>query len=360
MGKDYYKVLGVNKDASADDIKKAYRKMALKWHPDKNPDKPELSKQKFTEIGEAYDVLSDKDKRAIFDQYGEEGLKGGIPMDTDTGAGAGPGGAQFHGFPGGFHFTSANADDIFARFFGGMGGGRGGKRGGPMGMGGLFSSMHGMGGGMDEGDDDMGGFASAFGGGRGGPSGGGKRKDAPIQQPLKLSLDELYTGVTKRLKISRMKYDETKNVQYKEEKVLEIQVKPGWKPGTRITFEAHGDEHPNRVAADMVFVVEEKPHDRFTRKGNNLHCVQVVTLTEALCGKRFVVKGMDGQDVAVDCSNDVIAPNFKKIIKNKGMPVQNKAGQFGDLVIDFTVVFPKAPLTPAQKEKIQSAQLTYG
>lgn len=92
MGKDYYKILGIAKNASEDDIKKAYRKLALKYHPDKN--KSSGAEEKFKEIAEAYEVLSDKKKRDIYDQVGEEGLKGGVP-------GGGSGGSGPTGAPGG-------------------------------------------------------------------------------------------------------------------------------------------------------------------------------------------------------------------------------------------------------------------
>merc|ERR1712198_729133 len=82
MGKDYYKVLGVDKSADADTLKKAYRKLALKYHPDKNKDPG--AEEKFKEISEAYEVLSDKEKRSTYDQYGEEGLKGGIPSSGSS------------------------------------------------------------------------------------------------------------------------------------------------------------------------------------------------------------------------------------------------------------------------------------
>lgn len=124
MGKDYYKILGIAKGASDDEIKKAYRKMALKFHPDKN--KEPGAENKFKEVAEAYDVLSDAKKKEIYDKYGEEGLKAdGMP-------GGPPGGA--HG-PGGFHYTfQGDPMRMFAQAFGGgnmftdfgMGGGGGG------------------------------------------------------------------------------------------------------------------------------------------------------------------------------------------------------------------------------------------
>lgn len=103
---DYYDVLGVPKNSSDQDIKKAYRKLALKWHPDKNPENKQQAEENFKEISEAYDVLSDPEKRQVYDRYGKEGLTGG--------AGGGPGRGGFSGFHG-FHFR--DPDEIFRDFF---------------------------------------------------------------------------------------------------------------------------------------------------------------------------------------------------------------------------------------------------
>lgn len=134
MGKDYYAVLNVKKGATEDELRKAYRKLALKWHPDKNPNDPDGAQKKFQEIGEAYEVLSDKKKREIYDMYGEEGLKGqpaegpegGMPGGMGGmpgGMGGMPGGFSFStsssGFPsGGFTFHSTDPSKIFEQFFG--------------------------------------------------------------------------------------------------------------------------------------------------------------------------------------------------------------------------------------------------
>ena len=110
MGKDYYQILGVGKGASDDEIKKAYRKEALKWHPDRNQDKKELAEKKFKEVAEAYEVLSDKQKRQIYDQFGEEGLKG------SSGMGGGAEGANPFG-GGTYRFSSSmpgGAENIFS------------------------------------------------------------------------------------------------------------------------------------------------------------------------------------------------------------------------------------------------------
>lgn len=104
---DYYEVLGVQRHASAEDIKKAYRKLALKWHPDKNPENKEEAERKFKQVAEAYEVLSDAKKRDIYDKYGKEGLNGGS------------GGGSHFDSPFEFGFTFRNPDDVFREFFGG-------------------------------------------------------------------------------------------------------------------------------------------------------------------------------------------------------------------------------------------------
>ncbi|NXN69130.1 DNJB2 protein, partial [Himantopus himantopus] len=105
---DYYEALGVSRNATAEDIKKAYRKAALKWHPDKNPDNKEYAEQRFKEIAEAYEVLSDKQKRDVYDRYGKDGLMG-----------AGPGGSRADAGAPEFTFTFRSAHDVFREFFGG-------------------------------------------------------------------------------------------------------------------------------------------------------------------------------------------------------------------------------------------------
>ncbi|KAI8137203.1 DnaJ domain-containing protein, partial [Fennellomyces sp. T-0311] len=284
MGKDYYAILGVSKDADEDTIKKAYRKQALKWHPDRNKDKPEEAKQKFQEVGEAFEVLSDKQKRTIYDQYGEEGLKGGPPPPSGGGAGGFPGGAGFGGFPGaggggrtytfnmggggpggGFKpFHPSDADDIFKHFFASMGGGGG--------MGG----MGGMGGGMHDDDDMMGGgMPGGFSFGGGGMPRGQRRAAQPqkppaIKRPLPISLEDLYKGCTKRLKVTRKIRDGATGRPMNTDKILTINVKPGWKAGTKIRFPGEGDELENGQTQDIEFIVEEKPHPTFKREGDNL------------------------------------------------------------------------------------------
>ncbi|XP_058000137.1 uncharacterized protein LOC110634812 isoform X2 [Hevea brasiliensis] len=193
MGVDYYKILQVDRNAKDDDLKKAYRKLAMKWHPDKNPKNKKEAEAKFKQISEAYDVLSDPQKRAVYDQYGEEGLKGQVPP---------PPGAAGFGAEGGsttFRFNPRSADDIFSEIFGfsspfgGMGDMGGGSR----------ASTSGFPRGMF-GEDIFSSFRSAA-----GESSNIPRKGAAIERTLPCSLEDLYKGTTKKMKISRDVTDPT-------------------------------------------------------------------------------------------------------------------------------------------------------
>lgn len=368
MGTDYYKLLGVDRNASEDEIKKAYKKMALKWHPDRNAGSEEASK-KFKEISEAFEVLSDKNKRAIYDQFGEEGLKGGGPAPGASGPGGFPGFSSFGG-PGGTTFTFTSGPGGFSS------GGRGGFS--PTDPNKIFESIFGMGGlgGMGgfpgmrstmfshgDDDDDMGGFFSSSGGMPGGmPNGssrGGRRPASPapsagpseITRPLKVSLEDLYNGATKRLKVGRKLLNGST-----EDKVLEIQVYPGWKSGTKIRFPKAGNEQPHGEAQDLVFVVEEKPHDRFKREGNDLIANVQIPLVDALTGGsgKKVIEHLDGRKLQIPVPGGIVKPGMTTTISGEGMPIRKEGStkKKGDMIVKWDVVFPTS-LTPAQKEGIR-------
>lgn len=363
MGKDYYEVLGVPRSADDSQLKKAYHKLAQKWHPDKNPTKVAEANEKFKEISEAYDVLSDPEKRKIYDQVGEEGLKGG----------AGPGGPGGGG--GAYHFDADMADQIFRQFFGGGGGMPGGgtfafSSGGPGGarmftsggLGGRMGGMGGMPGGMGGGlfdlfgggfggmghDDTMGGFGQDQGAGFGG---GGSRGPRQVEVPITLGLEDLYRGVNKKLKITKQVLDGAFGKTMHVQEILEVAVKPGWKEGTKVTFQGRGDEHPGRSPDDIVFVIKEQRHPRFERRGNDLVTTVQLPLATALTGGQVQIDGIDGRKLALNLT-EVVAPGTVKVMKGEGMPVSKSPGSRGDLQVKLDVVFPR-DLTAAQKQKLR-------
>lgn len=343
MAKDYYSILGVSRSASDEEIKKGYRKMSLRWHPDKNPDNRESAEEKFKEIAEAYEVLSDKQKRSIYDQLGEEGLKGGPP----PGPSAGPG--QPHSFSFNFGGDSGSSgfrgfhprdpNDIFAQFFGGGGN--------------PFASMF-AGAPMEEEAENQG--SNPFGafGRRAKSASGGPSKPPPIVNKLNLSLEELFSGAEKKLRITRKRKND-RGEYVDTPKIVEIQVKPGWKAGTKITFEREGDERPGEVPADIVFEIAEQKHARFQRKGDDLVYQAQISLGQALTGVSTSVQGLDGKAIAIQ-SSEVVSPSTVKLLRGKGMPISKRPGAFGDLRVEFQIQFPKT-LTEMQKTKIREAQI---
>ncbi|XP_031395384.1 dnaJ homolog subfamily B member 13-like [Punica granatum] len=338
MGVDYYKVLQVDRNATDEDLKKAYRKLAMKWHPDKNPNNKKEAEAKFKQISEAYDVLSDPQKRAVYDQYGEEGLKGQVPPPGAGGPGVGATFFQTGDGPNVFRFNPRDANDIFAEFFGssspfgGMGGG-GSMRGGvTRSFGGMF------------GDDIFGSF------GEGRPMSQGLRKAPPVENTLPCSLEELYKGTTKKLKITREIADASGKTMPVEE-FLAIDVKPGWKKGTKLTFPEKGSEQPGRIAADLIFIIDEKPHKTFTREGNDLVVTQKISLAEALTGYTVRLTTLDGRSLTIPINN-VIHPNYEEVVPREGMPLPKEPSKRGNLRIKFDIKFP-ARLTSEQKAGIK-------
>ncbi|XP_056277821.1 dnaJ homolog subfamily B member 4 [Pseudoliparis swirei] len=324
MGKDYYKTLGISKGATDEDIKKAYRKQALKWHPDKN--KSAAAEDKFKEIAEAYEVLSDSKKREVYDQYGEEGLKGGSVPTGD-----GPGNNftyTFHGDPHATFATFFGASNPFEMFFGRKANGRDDDD-------------------MEvDGNDPFGSFTNFnMNGfprdGHVGPGGPQRRKQDPaIIHELRVSLEEVFHGCTKRLKISRKRLNPDARTMRNEDKILTIEIKRGWKEGTKITFPREGDESPNTIPADIVFVIKDKPHPQFRREGSNIVYPVRVSLRQSLCGCSVTVSTIDGQTCNMKIT-DVIKPGMRKTVAGQGLPLPKNPEQRGDLVVEFDVNFPE-------------------
>lgn len=328
MAKDFYEILGVSRDASPEQIKKAYRKQAMQWHPDRNPDKKEEATRRFKDIAEAYSVLSDDKKRQIYDQFGEEGLKGG-----------GGGTYTFQGDP----------NEIFKQFFGGNPFGSG------FGSSGFSFSTFG-------GDDDMDTFGdifSMFGGPgkrshtfRTSKSSSRVQKPDPVVHHLYVTLRDLYIMRTKKIKITRTVFD-MDGSKTTEDKILEFQLQPGCKDGTKITFKDEGDEVAPGVFQDVIFEIhikEDPNFAKYSREGRNLIYTADITLKEALTGTTVVVTTLDGRTLRVPVP-PLSESGATKIIPNEGMPKANN--QRGDLIIRFNVRFPRL----TEDKKIQLYKL---
>ncbi|CAH6719978.1 protein Sis1p [[Candida] jaroonii] len=323
-----YDLLGVSPSASDTEIKKAYRKQALKYHPDK----PTGDTEKFKEISEAFDILSNGDKRQVYDDYGLEAARGNAPAGG-SGFG-GMGGQGGNPFGGGFHsggFSQNDAFNIFSQM-GGFGMDDGGFGGGSP-----FGGMGGMPGGM-------GGMPGGFGGGMG----GGRKRPEPdtVTMPLAVSLEDLFTGATKKLKINRKNQN-----GIRESKVLEVGVRPGWKAGTKITFKNEGDWQSECQARQTIqFVLEEKPHPVFTRDGNDLKVTIPLSFKESLCGFDKEIQTIDGRRIPLSRSSP-IQPTSVNTYPGLGMPISKTPSQRGDFHIAYKVDFPHS-LTMEQKQMI--------
>ncbi|KAH7008445.1 hypothetical protein EDB80DRAFT_892872 [Ilyonectria destructans] len=351
-----YDILNVKPDATQDEIKKGYRKAALKWHPDKNKDNPDAA-EKFKEAAQAYEILSDPEKRKTYDQYGLEFLlRGGGPPPPDS-----AGGNPFGGMPGGYNsFNFEGGDGGGARTFHFSTGG-----GGPNGFNfnnpeDIFSSfMRSQGG-----DEEIPGMFSSYasGGPRGSRSsrmrssgmGEPRNRDSTpeistVERPLPLTLEELFNGVTKKMKIKRKTYDESgKRVQ--TDQILEVPIKPGLKKGSKIKFNGVGDQVEGG-RQDLHFIVEEKEHPLYRRQDNDLVHTITLELKEALTGWKRTVTTIDGRQLNLDKAGPT-QPNGEERFPGLGMPISKKPGTRGDFVVNYRITFPST-LTAIQKQKLR-------
>ena len=350
-----YDALSIQPTATQEEIKKAYKKAALKYHPDKNKDNPQAS-EKFKEVSQAYEVLSDPEKRKVYDQYGLEFLlRGGAPPPEGAEGGM-PGG--FEGFPGGFQGFSSG---------GGMPGG---------GKSFHFSSNGGSGFSFSDPNDILNGFARSGGSGLGedddifnllgGSFGRGSRRGTGnfrqprpqtpevtvVERPLPVTLEDLYKGVHKKLKIKRKTFDQSTGQRSTQDKLLEFDIKPGLKAGSKIKFSGVGDQEEGGTQ-DLHFVVEEKPHPTLKREGDNLKTVVELELKEALTGWERKVTTIDGKQLNVRGGGPT-QPGYQDRYPGLGMPLSKKSSERGDFVVEVKVNFPRS-LTAAQKQKLKEA-----
>lgn len=351
-----YEILGVSPDAHVNEIKKQYKKLARQFHPDKAGSEAE---EKFKEISFAHEILTNPEKRELYDAYGEKGLREG---------------GMGHGM-----------DDLFSHIFGGGGGHGGGLFSGfgPFGMGGMggMSGMHGMGGGRRRQQ---------------------RRRGEDTVHTLKVTLEDLHNGKMSKLKLTKKVIcDPCKGVGGKgnavqkcyscdgngikisvqplgpgmvqqvqrvcpdcagegevidprkkckecngkkvveEKKILEVQVDKGMKEGQKVTFRGEGDQQPGVETGDVVIVLQQLAHDRFTRHGDDISMNLKIGLTEALCGFKIPIQHLDNRELLITSGQGkVIEPGCKRVILYEGMPMHRNPFEKGHLYIEFDVIFP--------------------
>src|SRR5512138_872813 len=297
--KDYYKILGVERNAGEDDIRKAYRKLAMQYHPDRNPNDKQ-AEERFKEINEAYQVLSDSKKRAHYDQLGSDyssWQQRGAPGDFNW--------DQYGGFPGGVRVEyNGDIDDLF----GGAGG---------------FSDF----------------FRTIFGrGAEGMRTGTGTRTRARqqpqgYQQELEITLEEAYNGTTRVLQ--------------SDGKQKQVRIPAGVRTGSKVRVAGAG---PNGL--DLYLIIDVKDDPRFERRGNDLHTAATVSLFTALLGGEAEVETFQGKiKLSVPAGTQ---PEQIFRLAGRGMPSVKNAKEKGDLYVRLKVQIPKY-LSPKQRELLEEA-----
>ncbi|HUV15378.1 MAG TPA: J domain-containing protein [Pelolinea sp.] len=306
--KDYYKVLGVDKSASTAEIKKAYRKLAMKYHPDRNPD-DKAAEEKFKEINEANEVLSDPEKRAKFDQ-----LSNSYQAWQQAG-----------GTPGSFRW-----EDLF----GGMGGG--GTRVEVNDLGDMFGDMGGF--------SDF--FRSFFSGGISGQPAGGRsrtrtsypqtRQPTAYQQKVAISLYEAFHGTKRTLDINGLK--------------KEITIPAGVKTGTKVRASGAGPQDASGHTSDIYLIIDVSPDPRFERQGSDLLTEKKIDLYTAVVGGETKVETFTGDVLLKVPPGTQPGQTFR--LTGKGMPDLKAKKKYGNLLVKINVQIPKN-LSDEQKKLLE-------
>ena len=279
--KDYYKVLGVERNTDEKAIKRAYRKLAVRYHPDKNPgDKG--AEERFKEINEAYEVLGDAAKRAKYDQLGAS-------YDAWQRTGGRPGGfdwTQWMGeMPGGMRVEVGDLDDLF---------------------GGGFSDF----------------FQAIFGGSPArGPAGRARSRGRDLEQPVAISLQEAFSGTTRELRRNGRK--------------LEVRIPPGARSGTRVRVSGQGE-----AGGDLFLLIDVAPDPRFTRDGDDLHAQVDVDLYTAVLGGEIELPTPGGQVVLTIPAGSQPGATFR--LKGRGLPGLQQPSRKGDLFAHLQIQLPRS------------------
>jgi len=294
--KDYYKILGVERNASEADIRKAYRKLAMQYHPDRNPNDKQ-AEERFKEINEAYQVLSDQQKRSHYDQLGSDysnWQRRGAPGDFNW--------DQYGGFPGGVRVEYGDLDDLF----GGAGG---------------FSDF----------------FRTIF--GRGAEGAGTTTRTRSRQQPqgyqqeLEITLEEAYQGTMRQLQ--------------SDGKQKQVRIPAGVRTGSKVRVPGVG---PNGL--DLYLIVDVKDDPRFERRGNDLHTTATVNIFTAMLGGEAEVETLSGK-VKLNIPAGT-QPEQVFRLAGRGMPSVKNAKEKGDLYVRLKVQIPKY-LSAKQRELLEEA-----
>ncbi len=353
---DYYKVLGVDKTAGDNDIKKAYRQLAKKYHPDMNPGDKE-AEQKFKEVNEAYDVLSDADKRQKYDQFGH------AAFDPAAGGGYGEGFGGFGGFGGGFDFG-----DIFSSFFGGGGGGSSSRRRGPMRGSDVFARLtisfneavagckkdvsfdhveacshcHGSGAADDSGVETC---SVCRGSGQ-----------VTVQQNSPLGIFQTSRPCSACHGAGKIVKNPCKNCNgkgyVKLTKKLAVSIPAGIDNGQRIALRGEGNAGRNGGGAgDLIIEITVKPHAIFERDGNDIYCEIPITFTEATLGAEIDIPTLNGTEKYTISEGTQSGTTFT--LRGKGIPSVNQPRSRGNLYITVNVEVPRG-LNGKQKELLRS------
>lgn len=296
MGKDYYSILGVSRDASTTKINEGYRRLALKWHPQKNPHRRAESEAHFREVAEAHDVLIDGYKRATFDRLGEEGLKKGI-LEVNN--------SEYRGYS----FTG-DPFQVFSNVFG---------QDTPFGI-----------------EDSV--FQES------------KRKVGDdIEQDLWVTLEELYSGCQKAVYVERQQYAEK---TFTERKTITVPIQPGWADGMKLTFKREGHQVINGDPGDIVFTLRQSPHSLYKVEGTDLIYKVNLSLVDALCGHSpLSIPLLNGTTTSIHVPDLTSRLDSEKRIPGRGMPLTDSPQNFGDLVLKWHVEYPE--LSTEQKKLIR-------
>lgn len=315
--KSYYEVLQVPKGASDEQIKRAYRKLALKYHPDKNQGNEEANKR-FAEINNAYEVLTDSEKRGIYDRYGEEGLR-----QHAASGGRGPG---------------MNIQDIFSSFFGGST--REEEERIPRGDDVIVE--------LDVSLEDlyMGGSLKVWREKNVLKSAPGKRRCNCRNEQRHIQIAPgMYQQITEQV------CEECPNVKYEREGYfITVDIEKGMKDGQEVTFYEDGEPIIDGENGDLKFRIRTAAHERFKREGNDLYTIVTISLVEALVGFENTIKHFDDHLVDIGAKG-ITKPKEIRKFKGEGMPL-HLSSKKGDLYVTFEVSFPRS-LTENQKTKIK-------